>query len=57
MPEEPADGGWPAAQIVPGPKGKLTAQMMPAVKVTKTFRPVKVTEPKPGVYVFDTGRI
>lgn len=50
------DAGWPAAQVVTGPKGKLAAQMMPPIKVVKSFRPVKVTEAKPGVYVFDTGQ-
>jgi alpha-L-rhamnosidase len=53
---EAKDSDWPVAQVVPGPKGKLTAQMMPAIKVTKTIRPVKLMEPKPGVYVFDTGQ-
>ena len=46
----------PVAQVVGGPKGVLTAQMMPPIKVTKTVRPVKLTEPKPGVYVFDMGQ-
>ncbi len=50
------DTGWPAAQIVPGPKGRLTAQMMPPIKVMKLLKPVKLTEPKPGVYVFDIGQ-
>ncbi len=50
------DAGWPAARIVPGPKGKLTAQMMPPIQVTKFLRPAKLTEPKPGVYVFDMGQ-
>jgi len=53
---ETSDADWPVAQIVAGPKGKLTAQMMPPIKVTKTIRPVKLAEPKPGVYVFDVGQ-
>jgi len=47
---------WPAAQIDAGPKGEIRAQMMPAIKVTGTLKPAKLTEPKPGVYVFDTGQ-
>jgi alpha-L-rhamnosidase len=50
------DTGWPAAQVVPGPKGKLTAQMMPPIKVNKLVKPVKLSEPQPGVYVFDMGQ-
>ena len=50
------DTGWPVAQVVSGPKGKLTAQMMPPIKVNKLVKPVKLSEPKPGVYVFDLGQ-
>lgn len=50
------DGKWDKARIVPGPRGKLTAQMIPPIKVTRTIKPVKVTEPKPGVFVFDLGQ-
>ena len=53
---ETADGDWPSAQVVGGPRGVLTAQMLPPIKVTKTVRPVKLTESKPGVYVFDIGQ-
>ncbi len=50
------DTGWSVAQVVPGPKGKLTAQMMPPIKINKLVKPVKLSEPKPGVYVFDMGQ-
>ena len=50
------DTEWTPAHIVPGPKGKLSAQMLPPIKVTKTIRPVKLTEPKPGYFVFDMGQ-
>jgi alpha-L-rhamnosidase len=50
------DRDWPAAQVVDGPKGVLKAQMMPPVKVNKTLKMAKLTEPRPGVYVFDTGQ-
>jgi alpha-L-rhamnosidase len=50
------DIDWPLAVIGGGPDGQLAAQMMPPIKVTKTFKPVALTEPKPGVYVFDTGQ-
>ncbi|MCU0913467.1 MAG: glycoside hydrolase family 78 protein [Planctomycetes bacterium] len=50
------DAGWPAAQVVSGPQGRLTAQMMPPVKVTRMLRPAKLSEPRPGVYIFDFGQ-
>ena len=53
---EYADMNWPVAQIDDGPKGMLKAQMAPPIKVTRTLKPVKLTEPKPGVHVFDIGQ-
>jgi len=50
------DADWPLAAIDAGPKGALKAQMMPPIKVTQTIEPVKVTEPKTGIYVFDMGQ-
>ena len=50
------DADWSLAKIGPGPKGTPSAQMMPPIKVMQTLKPAKVTEPKPGVYVFDLGQ-
>jgi alpha-L-rhamnosidase len=50
------DSSWDAAQVVKAPSGKLVAQAMHPIKVDKTIVPVKVTEPRPGVYVFDAGQ-
>lgn len=50
------DKGWKKAETVPGPKGALSAQMMPPIKVMDTLLPLKMTNPKPGVYVFDMGQ-
>ncbi len=50
------DADWSLAKIGPGSKGTLSAQMMPPIKVMQTLKPAKVTEPKPGVYVFDLGQ-
>jgi alpha-L-rhamnosidase len=41
---------------VEGPAGKLVAQLQPSVKITSTLKPVAISEPKPGVYVFDMGQ-
>ncbi|MHC4672883.1 MAG: family 78 glycoside hydrolase catalytic domain [Planctomycetota bacterium] len=50
------DGDWWGAVVVDDLKDILSAQMMPPIKVMQTIRPVKITEPKRGVYVFDMGQ-
>ena len=50
------DGGWSAAQVVAGPKGVRTAQMLPPIKVMQTLAPAKIAEPAPGVFVVDLGQ-
>jgi alpha-L-rhamnosidase len=59
-------GGWdrpgfddsrlPQAVIATEPLGPLQAQTAPPIRVTRTLKPVKLTEPKPGVWVFDLGQ-
>jgi alpha-L-rhamnosidase len=49
------DSAWKPVHEVPAPKGVLHAQMEPPMRVTETVRPVKITEPKPGVYLVDFG--
>ena len=44
------------ARWLPPPGGKLAAQMMPPIKADRVIKPVKLTEPKPGVFVFDMGQ-
>ena len=50
------DSGWAMAQAVPAPGGKLAAQVMPPIKADAYIKPIKLTEPKPGVFVFDMGQ-
>ena len=50
------DSKWDAAEVVAAPSGKLVAQAMHPIKIDKTIVPMKVTEPRPGVYVFDVGQ-
>ena len=38
------------------PKGVLSAEMMPPIRVVDTIMPVKMTSPQPGMYVFDFGQ-
>ena len=50
------EAGWEAAKVVDAPLGALVAQEMPPIKVTRTLVPAKVTEPKPGVFLYDMGQ-
>jgi len=50
------DTGWQAATLVDAPKGVLSAQMMPPIRVTDTIVPLKMMNPRPGVYVYDMGQ-
>ncbi len=47
---------WDAAIEVAGPGGALSAQTSPDIKVIAVFKPVKVSEPRPGVLVYDLGQ-
>ena len=47
---------WKNAVIVNGPSGTLTAQMQPAIKITKIIKPVKVTEPSKDTFIVDMGQ-
>ncbi len=50
------DGKWQAVEVVSAPPGKLAAQMIEPIRVTQTLKPVAITEPKPGVFIFDFGQ-
>jgi alpha-L-rhamnosidase len=47
---------WSPALPVEPPKGILSAQMMPAIQVDRDLEPIKINEPKPGVFVVDFGQ-
>jgi alpha-L-rhamnosidase len=50
------DTAWAKPQIVEPVKGILAAQIAPPIRVTQSIAPVKVTEPTPGVFIFDLGQ-
>ncbi len=50
------DNEWNNAKITTEKIGKLKAQNQPPIKITRMLNPVKLTEPKPGVYIFDMGQ-
>jgi alpha-L-rhamnosidase len=55
-----AAAGWSTAEALVAPedteKAVLVAQCNEPIRVVKELQPVKMTEPKPGVYVFDMGQ-
>ena len=51
-----SDASWKAAQVVEPVKGALVAQIEPPIKVTQTLTPIKVSQPTPGVWIFDLGQ-
>ena len=55
-PAPAAAGSWHQATAVEAPGGVLSSQMMPAIQVIETIVPLTMTNPAPGVYVFDLGQ-
>ncbi len=55
-----AAAGWTPVLVLPHPDGSekaiLLAQCNEPIRVVEELRPIKRTEPRPGVYVFDMGQ-
>ncbi len=47
---------WEAAKVLPAPAGALVAEMAEPLRVTRTLKPEKVTQIRPGVFVYDMGQ-
>lgn len=47
---------WRQAVVAPAPPGTLMASDIPPIRITKTLKPVAITQPQPGVYIFDMGQ-
>ncbi|MBD3005363.1 family 78 glycoside hydrolase catalytic domain [Streptomyces sp. 5-10] len=50
------DRSWEGVSMVDAPQGALRSNTMPPVRVTDTLRARKVTELRPGTYVYDFGQ-
>jgi alpha-L-rhamnosidase len=50
------DAAWKPASLVDAPKGVLSVQMMPPIRVVDNIVPLKMTSPRPGSYVYDMGQ-
>jgi len=50
------DSSWQQADLMPAPKGKLTAQPNPNLRVMEEIKPVKITQLPDGKYILDMGQ-
>jgi len=50
------DALWQSAHLVDPPGGQLEAQMVEPIRVIQELKPVKMVEPKPGVWMVDFGQ-
>ena len=51
-----ADAAWRAAALAPEPIGSLVSPTQPPIRVIQTLKPGAMSEPRPGVFIFDLGR-
>jgi alpha-L-rhamnosidase len=51
-----AEQGWEAAEIVDDSTERLFSQSQPPIKVMQVFPPEKISEPAPGIHVYDLGQ-
>ena len=47
---------WRPVALSTEPLGPLQAEFVPPIRITRTLKPIALTEPKPGVYIFDLGQ-
>ena len=50
------DANWGVVNILSKPQAKLVPQINQPIQITEKIKPVKVTEPKPDVFVYDLGQ-
>ena len=50
------DRAWAPVSLNDPPKGVLSAQLMPPIRVVGDIVPLRMTNPRPGAYVYDLGQ-
>jgi alpha-L-rhamnosidase len=50
------DAQWLPVQLVSAPSGQLSVENIAPIRVTGTIQPKSVSEPKPGVFIYDFGQ-
>ncbi len=48
---------WKPVRVIDSPTKKLVAQTLPPERILRRVTPVTVTQPKPGIWVFDMGEL
>ena len=51
------DSAWEDSITTDAPGGSMVSQLMPPIRVNQTLDPVKLTNPKPGIHVYDVGQV
>jgi alpha-L-rhamnosidase len=51
-----SDASWKPATVYPSPSKTLVAQMNEPIRIVKEIKPVEVTEPKPGLFIYNLGQ-
>ncbi|MBF0208246.1 MAG: family 78 glycoside hydrolase catalytic domain [Oligoflexia bacterium] len=49
--------GWENASSMTPPQGELRAEMIPPIRIMQTIRPIKLSNPQAGSFVFDIGKV
>lgn len=50
------DSDWQPVTVLPAPGGEMLPQQMERIEITETIKPVELTSPDSGVYIFDLGQ-
>ncbi len=50
------DSKWASARLAEPSLGPLHAQESPPIRITRALKPIRITEPQPGVFIFDLGQ-
>jgi len=50
------DSAWRGVRLCDSPLGRLRWEAAPPIRIVERLRAVRVTEPRPGVFIFDLGR-
>ncbi|MEI6493823.1 MAG: family 78 glycoside hydrolase catalytic domain [Verrucomicrobiota bacterium] len=50
------DDGYPFAKVLEGYSPLLSPQLQPPIRVVETITPISLSQPQPGVWVFDLGK-
>ena len=50
------ESGWIKVEQVAPPSPTISAQMIEPMRITETIKPIAVTNPQPGIFIFDMGQ-